>query len=170
VRFGSLAEPYSCAMPTPRLLVLPLIVTAAAVLTACGEEAADAGACAEPKAVTVDRPLPIDVAAWGTVTAVESGEDFLAVSVNSPVLLDELFERATREAEENGFSVVASDDEGIEFEVFFAAGEESSGVMSAAQTTCPGQTLVEFTLSGPAASAAGSAGSATRSPEPAGSP
>lgn len=95
----------------------------------------------------MSEPLPVDIGAFGVVTKLQRTEGFLAATIVSPTLVSELFDPASRAVEEAGYEIVSADDEGIEFELFLASGQEDSGLLRAAQTTCEGQTLVELTLS-----------------------
>ena len=126
----------------------------AAALAGCGGDGERAGrtaACADP--VPVDRqrlaelPAGLDLRRTGTVTQVTTGAGgFVSATAIADSTIDETFTTFPGVLSKAGFEVVATENEGVEADIFFARGEAATGSVKFTEGPCEGQVTTRLTV------------------------
>lgn len=113
----------------------------------CSEAAetdAPAAACTLPPEVTIpdgipaDFPWPPDVA----LTEAHSTKQFITLEGFGEGTVDDFFESAQDELNDNGFDIVNTDYEGFEAELYFAKGDGLAGIAALREAPCDGYVRV----------------------------
>jgi hypothetical protein len=111
--------------------------------------------CADPVPVDRERlaalPAGLDLRRTGTVTQVTTGDrGFVSATAVADSTVDETFTAFPEMLAAAGFEVVASENEGVEADVFFAHGEAATGSVKVTEGPCEGQVTTHLTIAGTA--------------------
>jgi hypothetical protein len=126
----------------------------AAALAGCGGAGEGAGrtaGCADPVPVDRERlaalPAGLDLPRTGTVTQVTTGAGgFVSATAVAESTIDETFTTFPGVLAKAGFEVVATENEGIEADLFIARGEAATGSVKFTEGPCEGQVTTRLTI------------------------
>jgi hypothetical protein len=130
------------------------LIVIAGALAGCGDgsEPADRSAgCADPVPVDRERlaalPAGLDLRRTGTVTQVTTGDGgFVSATVVADSTVDETFTTFPGVLTNAGLDVVATENEGVEADIYFAGGEAATGSVKFTEGPCEGQVTTRLTL------------------------
>ena len=128
-----------------------VLVGLTAVTAACG--GGQPAGCPSPEPLTGDDatgvPPDLDLTGFGVLTRVDVDGGFVSYRVESAKSVQDLFVPVTRALRRDGWSLVGSENEGVDAEVYFARGQSETGVVVLDDLGCDGAVAIEVTVSGP---------------------
>jgi hypothetical protein len=131
--------------PVRRFLIAIAATASIAVLPGCSDPPADA--CPEPKPGGDASVLPdgIRLQRFGTLTESKRQGDFLSAAVIAESSVDELYQPLLEHVRDAGYSVLNSENEHFEAEIFFGHDEGAVALMSLREGPCRGQVTIRLT-------------------------
>jgi len=128
-----------------------VVAVLVAGLAGCGAEpdAVTSGACEQPtvSATSARLPAELDLPVFGTVTKVARRDGIVQATAVSSGTIEELEPTVGRALEDAGYEIVGSDNEIIEADLFFAAGQDSTGGVKFIEGPCQDQVTLRLFLS-----------------------
>lgn len=124
-------------------------MVAVLLLTACGGERRDAStravSCESPRTAASSDLVPpeLQLDQHATVTKVERKGAALGVTAVSDLPIVELYPPLARAILDAGYSIVSSDNEGFEAEIFFGD-DKTTGAYRLREAACPDQVVVKL--------------------------
>lgn len=100
-------------------------------------------------------PRALDPTSLGTLTDVVRQDGFVNVTAVAEGSVGGVHERVSRALEEAGYTIVGSENEVVEADVFFARGRATTGGAKVAQSACPGRVRITLFVGAPADRRAG---------------
>jgi hypothetical protein len=131
----------------PRVGATALALASVVALAGCSDEKTGAryAQCVEPMAAERPPALPDDLPLIDAaeLTDVTRQKGFLAVSgVASDMTVDDLYDPMVNRVRDEGFDILAQENEGFEAEVYFSRRTEIAGIASLRRGPCPEQVTV----------------------------
>ena len=118
-----------------------------AFVSACGPDA-PAKVCPEPQPGGDAAVLPagIDLPRYGTLTESKSDGEFISAVVISQRSIDQLYDPLLEDVQEADYSVLNSENEHFEAEIFFGDSEGRVALMNLREGPCRGQVTIRLTF------------------------
>jgi hypothetical protein len=128
-----------------------VLILVAGMLTGCGGGERAAQGCADPVPVGRERldvlPSGLDLRRTGTVTQVTTGGGgYVSAIAVAESTIEETFTTFPGVLSEAGFEVVATENEGVEADLYFARGEAATGSVKFTEGPCEGQVTTRLTV------------------------
>lgn len=131
-------------MPGTRVATAALALAGVVALAGCSPNEAGSGyaSCIDASVGTRQGSLPDDLPllTQAALTDVTRKQGFVSISgVATDLTVDDLYEPMVRAVQDNGFDVLAQENEGFEAEVYFSKGTDVAGIASLRKGPCPTQ-------------------------------
>ena len=117
------------------------------MLSSCGGSQLPAQSCPEPTPGGDPQVQPegIDLREFGTLTETGSQDEFVSAAVISERSVDQLYDPLSQHVEDGGYSILNTENEHFEAEIFFADEQGKVALLQLREGPCRGQVTIRLT-------------------------